>query len=127
MNNSIISSDAKLGENVKIGPFCYIEGDVEIGEGTIIEPNVTIYEHVKIGKNCHIFPGAVIGAVPQDLKFDGEISYVEIGDNTTIREDATINRGTASSGKSLTKVGNNILVRSYVQIAHDCIVGENCR
>ena len=126
MNNSIISSDAKLGENVKIGPFCYIEGDVEIGEGTIIEPNVTIYEHVKIGKNCHIFPGAVIGAVPQDLKFDGEISYVEIGDNTTIRECATINRGTASSGKSLTKVGNNVLVMSYVHIAHDCVVGDNC-
>ena len=126
MNNSIISSDAKLGENVKIGPFCYIEGDVEIGEGTIIEPNVTIYEHVKIGKNCHIFPGAVIGAVPQDLKFDGEISYVEIGDNTTIRECATINRGTASSGKILTKVGNNVLVMSYVHIAHDCVVGDNC-
>ena len=98
---------------------------MEIGDGTWIGPNVTIMDYVKIGKNCRIFPGAVVGAIPQDLKFAGEVSYVEIGDNTIIRECATINRGTAASGKGITKVGSNSMIMSYVHVAHDCVVGDH--
>lgn len=125
MENSIVHPNAKIGANVKIDPFCYIAENVEIGEGSWIGPNVTIFDYVKIGKNCRIFPGAVIGAIPQDLKFAGEVSYVEIGDNVTIRECATINRGTAASGKAKTIIGNNTFVMSYVHVAHDCVVGNN--
>ena len=125
MNNSMVHPNAKIGANTTIGPFCYIAENVEIGEGAWIGPNVTIFDYVKIGKNCKIFPGAVIGAVPQDLKFAGEISYVEIGDNVTIRECATVNRGTAASGKGKTVIGNNSFLMSYVHVAHDCEVGNN--
>jgi UDP-N-acetylglucosamine acyltransferase len=79
-----------------------------------------------MGKNCCVFPGAVIGAVPQDLKFDGEVTYVEIGDNVNIRECATINRGTKASGRGVTKIGSNVLLMSYSHVAHDCSVGNNC-
>ncbi len=82
-------------------------------------------DYVKIGKNCRVFPGAVIGGPPQDLKFAGEITYVEIGDNTTLREFVTVNRGTAASGKNITKVGSNAFIMSYVHVAHDCLVGNN--
>lgn len=126
MENSIVHPKAKIAAGVKIEPFCYIAEHVEIGEGSWIGPNVTIYDYVKIGKNCRIFPGAVIGAVPQDLKFNNEVTYVEIGDNVTIRECATVNRGTAASGKGKTVIGNNTLVMSYVHVAHDCVVGNNC-
>jgi acyl-[acyl-carrier-protein]--UDP-N-acetylglucosamine O-acyltransferase len=125
MENSIVHPNAKIGSNVVIEPFCYIAENVEIGDGAHIGPHVTIYDYVKIGKNCRIFPGAVIGAIPQDLKFADEVSYVEIGDNVTIRECATINRGTKASGKGVTKVGNNTLIMSYVHVAHDCNVGNN--
>lgn len=125
MNNSVVHPNAKIGKNVTIEPFCYIAENVEIGDGCHIGPNVTIYDYVKIGKNCNIFPGAVIGAIPQDLKFQGEVTYVEIGDNVTIRECATINRGTAASGKYKTIVKNNVLIMSYVHVAHDCVIGNN--
>jgi UDP-N-acetylglucosamine acyltransferase len=125
MNHSYIHPNAKIGTTATIEPFCYIAENVEIGEGTWIGPHVTILDYVKIGKNCKIFPGAVIGAIPQDLKFAGEISRVEIGDNTTIRECATVNRGTAFSGKALTKIGNNCMIMSYVHVAHDCRIGDN--
>lgn len=125
MENAVVHPNAKLGKGVTVGPFSYIAENVEIGEGTWIGPNVTIMDYVKIGKNCRIFPGAVIGAIPQDLKYAGEVSYVEIGDNTIIRECATINRGTAASGKYLTKVGSNTMIMSYVHVAHDCNVGNN--
>ena len=120
-----IHPNAKLGSNVVVENFSTIAEHVEIGEGSWIGPNVTICDYVKIGKNCRIFPGAVVGAEPQDLKFQGEVSYVEIGDNVTIRECATINRGTGASGKNLTKIGNNCLIMSYVHVAHDCVVGNN--
>ena len=120
-----IHPNAKLGSNVVVENFSTIAEHVEIGEGSWIGPNVTICDYVKIGKNCRIFPGAVVGAEPQDLKFQGEVSYVEIGDNVTIRECATINRGTGASGKSLTKIGNNCLIMSYVHVAHDCVIGNN--
>ena len=100
-----------------------IEQNVEIGEGTRIGSNVTIMEGARIGKNCTIFPGAVISGIPQDLKFQGEETLAIIGDNTTIRECVTINRGTASKGKTV--VGNNCLIMAYSHVAHDCVVGDN--
>ena len=121
-----VSPKAKLGDNIEIGPYAYIEDLVEIGDGTKIHPHAAIYDYVRIGKDCEIFPGAVVGAIPQDLKFEGEETYVEIGDRVTIRECATINRGTKASGKGVTRVGNDTLVMSYVHIAHDCTIGHHC-
>ena len=121
-----VHPNARLGENVEVGPYAYIEEFVEIGDGTRILPHATIFNYVKMGKNCTVFPGAVIGAIPQDLKFDGEVTYVEIGDNVNIRECATINRGTKASGRGVTKIGNNVLLMSYTHVAHDCTVGNNC-
>ena len=118
-----IHPGAKLAPSVVIDPFVTIDNNVEIGEGTRIGSNVTIMEGARIGKNCNIFPGAVIGAIPQDLKFRGEDTTAIIGDNTTIREFVTINRGTASKGKTV--VGNNCLIMAYSHIAHDCVVGNN--
>lgn len=121
-----VSPKAKIGDNVEIGPYAFVDDDVEIGEGCKILPNAVIFKYVKIGKNCEIFPGAVIGAIPQDLKFEGEVTYVEIGDNVTIRECATINRGTKASGKGVTRIGSDTLIMSYVHVAHDCHVGKHC-
>ncbi|MHA7111703.1 acyl-ACP--UDP-N-acetylglucosamine O-acyltransferase [Sunxiuqinia elliptica] len=118
-----VHSESQVADNVVIEPFVTIDKDVIIGEGTRIGSNVTIMPGTRIGKNCRIFPGAVIGAVPQDLKFKGEYTTVEIGDNTTIREFVTINRGTAARGKTV--VGSNCLIMAYVHIAHDCLVGSN--
>ena len=117
---------AKLGDNVEVGPYAYIDDHVEIGDGCHIYPHATILPYTRMGKDCNVFPGAVIGAVPQDLKFDGEVTYVEIGDRVNIRECATINRGTKASGKGVTKVGNDTLIMSYVHVAHDCRVGNHC-
>ena len=114
---------AKIAPSVVIDPFVTIEANVEIGEGTRIASNVTIMEGARIGKNCTIFPGAVISGIPQDLKFKGEDTLAIIGDNTTIRECVTINRGTAAKGKTV--VGNNCLIMAYCHVAHDCIVGDN--
>jgi len=118
-----VHPDAKVADNVVIEPFVSIDRDVIIGEGTRIGSSVTILSGTRIGKNCNIFPGAVIGAIPQDLKFRGEYTTVEIGDNNTIREYVTVNRGTASKGKTV--VGNNNLIMAYVHIAHDCKVGNS--
>jgi UDP-N-acetylglucosamine acyltransferase len=117
-----VHPDAKIAENVVIEPFVSIDRDVVIGEGTRIGSSVTILPGTRIGKNCNIFPGAVIGAIPQDLKFKGEYTTVEIGDNNTIREYVTINRGTISKGKTV--IGNNNLLMAYVHIAHDCHLGN---
>jgi UDP-N-acetylglucosamine acyltransferase len=122
--HTYIHPNAKLAENVKVDPFTVIHQDVIIGEGTWIGSNVTIMEGVHIGKNCRIFPGAVLGAIPQDLKFKGEQTTVEIGDNSTIREFVTIHRGTRDRWK--TTVGNNCLIMAYSHIAHDCSVGNHC-
>lgn len=118
-----VHPEANIADNVVIEPFVSIDKDVIIGEGTRIGSSVTIMPGVRIGKNCRIFPGAVIGAIPQDLKFRGEYSTVEIGDNTTIREFVTINRGTSAKGKTV--VGSNCLLMAYVHVAHDCVVGNN--
>jgi UDP-N-acetylglucosamine acyltransferase len=122
--HTYIHSNAKLATNVKIDPFTVIHQDVEIGSGTWIGSNVTIMEGARIGKNCRIFPGAVISAIPQDLKFEGEESSVIIGDNVTIREFVTINRGTKALGKTV--IGSNCQIQAYSHLAHDCIVGNNC-
>ena len=123
---AIVSPNAKLGENVEIGPYCYVDDNVEIGDGTKLLPHATVFPYVKIGRDCTVFPGAVVGAIPQDLKFDGEITYVEVGDRVTIRECATINRGTRASGKGVTRIGNDTLLISYVHVAHDCRIGNHC-
>lgn len=120
---SYVHPEAKIADNVVIEPFVTIAKDVEIGEGTWIGPNVVIMEGARIGKNCKIFPGAVISGVPQDLKFRGEKTTAEIGDNTTIRENTTINRGTSSKGKTV--IGKNCLIMAYAHVAHDCSVGNN--
>ncbi len=114
---------AKIAQSVVIDPFVTIDRNVEIGEGTRIGSNVTIMEGARIGKNCTIFPGAVISGIPQDLKFRGEETLAIIGDNTTIRECVTINRGTAAKGKTV--VGDNCLIMAYCHVAHDCVVGDN--
>ena len=115
---------AKIAKNVVVEPFATISSNVIIGEGTWVGSNVTIMEGARIGKNCNIYPGAVISGVPQDLKFEGEESLCEIGDNTTIRECVTINRGTKDRGT--TKIGSNCLIMAYSHVAHDCFVGDNC-
>ena len=119
-----IHPGAQIGKNVSIDPFTMIHDDVIIGDNCWIGSNVTIFPGARIGKNCKIFPGAVISAVPQDLKFEGEKTTVEVGDNTTIREFVTLNRGTKALGKTV--VGSNTLLMAYVHIAHDCVVGNNC-
>ncbi|HFS67185.1 MAG TPA: acyl-ACP--UDP-N-acetylglucosamine O-acyltransferase [Flavobacteriia bacterium] len=118
-----IHPGAKIARNVVVEPFTTIHDNVVIGSGTWIGSNVTIMEGARIGENCRIFPGAVISAIPQDLKFEGEDSLVEIGNNVTIRECVTINRGTKAHGK--TEIGDNTLIMATVHVAHDCIIGKN--
>jgi UDP-N-acetylglucosamine acyltransferase len=118
-----VSAEATIGEGVVIEPFSTIYGDVVIGDRTKIHPNVTLYPGTRIGTDCEIFPGAVIGVIPQDLKFDGEYTTVEIGNNTRIRECVTIHRGTKDKWK--TSIGDNCLLMTYVHIAHDCQIGNN--
>ena len=121
---SYVHPNTKIADNVVIDPFVTIGKNVEIGKGTWIGSNVAIMEGARIGKDCRIFPGAVISAIPQDLKFEGEKSLAIIGNNTTVRECATINRGTSVTGK--TEVGDNCLIMAYAHIAHDCKIGNNC-
>ena len=121
---SYIHPGAKIAKNVVVEPFTSIDKDVVIGEGTWIGSNVTIMSGARIGKNVSIFPGSVISAVPQDLKFKGEDTTAVIGDNTTIRECVTINRGTSDRNK--TKIGKNCLIMAYSHVAHDCFIGDNC-
>ncbi|MDE7136056.1 MAG: acyl-ACP--UDP-N-acetylglucosamine O-acyltransferase [Muribaculaceae bacterium] len=118
-----IHPDAKIGENVIIDPFAVVHGDVEIGDGTHIYSGAVIQDGARIGRNCNIHPGAVIAGVPQDLKFVGEKTTAVIGDNTTIRECATVNRGTASKGSTI--IGSNCLIMAYSHVAHDCMLGNN--
>ena len=122
-NLNFIHPNAKIGSNVTISPFAFIDDNVEIGDDTWIGPNATIFSGARIGKNCRIFPGAVISGIPQDLKFNGEETTTEIGDNTTIRECVTLNRGTTDKMK--TAIGKNCLLMAYVHVAHDCILGDN--
>lgn len=118
-----ISEGAQIADNVEIDYFTVIHDDVVIGENTWIGSNVTIFPGARIGKNCKIFPGAVISAVPQDLKFADEYTTAIIGDNCTIRECVTINRGTRDKQKTV--IGNNCLIMAYCHVAHDCIIGNH--
>lgn len=120
---SNIHPDARIGKNVQISPFVTIEGDVEIGDDTWIGPNACILDGTRIGENCKIYPGAVIGAAPQDLKYTGEHSILEIGNNVTIREYCTLNRGTKAAWT--TTIKDNCLLMAYVHVAHDCFLEEN--
>ena len=119
-----IHPEAKIGENVDIGPFVFIDKNVVIGDNNVIMPNVNILYGSRIGNGNRIFPGAVIGAIPQDLKFKGEETTAEVGDNNTIRENVTINRGTAAKWKTV--VGSNNLLMEGVHVAHDAIIGNGC-
>ncbi|NLE34430.1 MAG: acyl-ACP--UDP-N-acetylglucosamine O-acyltransferase [Bacteroidales bacterium] len=118
-----IDPGAQLGEGVTVEPFATIYGDVVIGEGTWIGAGAVIYDGARIGRNCRIFNGASISAIPQDMKFSGEETTLEIGDNTTVREFATLNRGTRAKGRTV--IGKNNLLMAYVHVAHDCILGDN--
>ncbi len=119
-----VHPQAKIARNVVIEPFTIIHSNVEIGSGTWIGSNVTIMEGARIGKNCRIFPGSVISAIPQDLKFNDEETIVVIGENVTIRECVTINRGTSDRLKTV--IGSGCLIMAYCHVAHDCSVGNNC-
>ncbi len=123
-NLAYVSPDAKLGENVTVEPFAFIDADVVIGDNCYIASNAVIRSGTRMGKNCKIHSGAVIAGEPQDLKFKGEYSTVEIGDNNTIRECVTISRGTAAKGKTV--IGSNNMIMACAHIAHDCEVGSNC-
>ena len=120
---SYLHPEAKIGKNVILAPFSTVYENVEIGDGTWVGPNVTIFPGARIGKNCKLFPGSVIAAIPQDLKFKGEETTAEIGDNTTIRECVTVNRGTIDKQKTV--IGSNSLLMAYVHVAHDCMIGNN--
>ena len=122
--NKFINPNSKIGKSTVVEPFTYIDKNVQIGDNCWIGNNVTIYSGARIGNNIKIFPGAVISSIPQDLKFGGEETTVEINDNTTIREFVTISKGTKD--KLTTKIGKNCLIMAYSHIAHDCIVKDNC-
>ena len=117
-----VHPNTKIADDVEIGPFVFIDEDVEIGEGTVIDANATVCAHTRIGKHCHVFPSAVVGAIPQDLKFKGELTYTFIGDHTVLRECSTVHRGTASKGKTV--VGHHCLIMAYSHVAHDVVVGN---
>lgn len=119
-----VHPEAVIGEGCEIGPFCYIDSNVVIGSGNRLMNSVTLLSGTRMGNGNTIFPGAVIGAVPQDLKFRGEESTAEVGDNNTIRENVTINRGTAAKGRTV--VGSNNLLMEGMHVAHDVVVGNGC-
>jgi UDP-N-acetylglucosamine acyltransferase len=119
-----VHPEARIGNNVTIEPFATVQKDVTIGDGSWIGPGAVIMTGARIGKNCKVFPGAVISGIPQDLKFKGEETTTEIGDNTTIRECVTINRGTVDKWKTV--IGSNCLIMAYAHIGHDCIIGDAC-
>lgn len=121
-NQAYVHPDAKLGKDVTIEPFVFIDENVEIGDGTRVMSGANVRYGSRIGSNCRIFPGAVVGGIPQDLKFKGEDSLAIVGNNTTIRECVTVNRGTASKGHTI--VGNNCLLMAYSHVAHDCVLND---
>lgn len=121
---AFVHPNAKIGKNTEIGAFAYIDDNVVIGDNNKIMPHATILDGTRLGNGNTVFPNAVLGAIPQDLKFRGEVTTAEIGDNNLIRESVTINRGTASKGKTV--VGSNNLLMEGVHVAHDCVVGNGC-
>jgi len=125
MNSDLrnIHPEANIGNNVSIAAFATIEEDVVIGDNCSIGPNACILNGTRMGDNCKVFPGAIVGSIPQDLKYKGEKTTIEIGNNVTIREYCTLNIGTSASGKTV--IGDNCLIMAYVHVAHDCIIGAN--
>lgn len=121
---AFVHPDAKIGDGNVIGPFCYVDADVVIGDNNIMQNSVTLNQGTRMGSGNEIFPGASISTKPQDLKYHGEQTICEIGDNNSIRENVTISRGTASKGT--TKVGNGNLLMENMHVAHDCVIGNNC-
>ena len=122
-STAIVDPNAKIGDDVTIGPFSVIEAGVSIGDRTTVGNNVTISSGTHIGKDCKIFHSASIGAVPQDLKYNNEETFLYIGDRTVIREFVSINKGTSALGK--TEIGSDCLLMASVHVAHDCVVGNN--
>ena len=122
-STAIVSSKAKIGKNVKVGPFAIIHDDVEIGDDCIIDSHAVLYNGARLAERVHIFQGVSVANVPQDLKFGNETTYFYIGSDTQIREFVTLHRGTHATGKS--SVGKNCLIMAYCHVAHDCIVGNN--
>jgi len=122
-SRAVVSSKAKLGENVSVGPYAVIEDDVVIGGGTWIGPQVMVWSGTRLGSECKVFPGASVGGPPQDLKYKGEPTLLEVGDKTVVRECVTLNRGTVESGKTV--IGSNCLFMAYSHVAHDCKIGSN--
>ena len=123
-NLAQIHPEAKIGKNVTVEAFALVDKDVVIGDNTWVGTGAVIRDGARIGKNCQVHTGAVVSSVPQDLKFGGEYTTAEIGDDTIIREYVTISRGT--SDKLKTVVGSNVLLMAYVHIAHDCEIGDHC-
>jgi UDP-N-acetylglucosamine acyltransferase len=122
-SHALVSPKAQIGDNVTVGPFTVIEDDVIIGSGTTIGSHALMANGTRIGEECRIHHGSVLGTVPQDLKFRGEMTVLEVGDHTTIREYVTMNRGTTDRWK--TTVGNHCFIMAYAHVAHDCAIGNH--
>ena len=120
---AIVHPGARIGKGVSVGPYSIIEEDVVIGDGTRISSHARVEQYTLLGEGCSVHHGAVVGTIPQDLKFQGEVTTLEIGDRTVIREFTTLNRGTSAHGK--TSIGHDSLLMAYVHIAHDCIIGNH--
>ncbi len=121
---AVVSSKAKIADDIVVGPFAIIHDDVEIGEGCEVGPHAVVYDFARIGKRVKIYQGASVSNLPQDLKFDREKTLLKIDDDTTVREFATLHRGTHATGE--TRIGKNCLIMAYAHLAHDCHVGNNC-
>ncbi len=120
---ALVSQKAKIGENVGIGPFTIVEDDVQIGDGSVIASGVLMANGTRLGRECRVHHGAILGTIPQDLKFRGEVTTLEIGDHTTVREYVTINRGTHDRWK--TTIGTHCFLMAYAHVAHDCAIGNH--
>ncbi len=121
---AVVDPSVRIGKDVEIGPYAIIDADVELGDGVRIEAHAMVKSYVRVGAHTRIFSGAVVGEIPQDLKFNGEVSEVIIGEGVQIREFVTINRGTRASGRTI--IGDHSLLMAYVHVAHDCIIGKHC-
>jgi UDP-N-acetylglucosamine acyltransferase len=122
-STALVDPDAELGRGVVVGPYAIVGPRVVVGDGTTIGPHVLIDRDTRIGQSCQLFKGAVLGTDPQDLKFAGERTVLEVGDRTVVREYATLNRGTAASGRTV--VGSDCLLMAYSHVAHDCVIGNH--
>jgi UDP-N-acetylglucosamine acyltransferase len=122
---AVVHENARIGEDVRIGPFAIIGPDVEIGRGTVVAGMVLVEKNTTIGEDCVLGHSAVVGTDPQDLKYHGETTHLVIGDRTTIREFATVNRATAEEDDDATRVGSDTLIMAYAHVAHNCVIGDH--